>query len=58
MSLLIGDATIFIDFEEGGLLSELFALPETIAVSVVLFGNELRPNHERLLERSLGVSIC
>lgn len=53
MSLLIGDANIFIDFEEGGLLPELFALPETIAVPDLLFEEELRANHEDLLERGL-----
>ncbi|MCA9523673.1 MAG: DUF3368 domain-containing protein [Myxococcales bacterium] len=53
MSLLIGDANIFIDFEEGGLLLELFALPETIAVPDLLFEAELRANHEDLLERGL-----
>ena len=53
MQLLISDANIFIDFEDGGLLEELFDLGVTIAVPDVLFEDELRDQHEALLEHGL-----
>lgn len=49
MALLVSDANIFIDFDEGGLLEELFRLPDSIAVPDVLFEDELRDQHEHLL---------
>lgn len=53
MPLLVSDANIFIDFEEGGLERELFRLPEQIGVPDVLFEEELRDRHARLLEYGL-----
>ena len=53
MSLLISDANIFIDFEEGGLLEELFQFSDTIGVPDLLFEEELRQQHERLLDYGL-----
>ncbi len=53
MQLLISDANVFIDFEDGGLLEELFELRVTIAVPDVLFEDELRNQHEALLEHGL-----
>lgn len=53
MALLISDANIFIDFEEGGLLRELFALPERVGVPDILFEDELRAQHEHLLQHGL-----
>lgn len=49
MAVLISDANILIDFEEGGLLGQLFALPEHIGVPDILFEDELRAYHEHLL---------
>ena len=53
MPLLISDANIFIDFEEGGLLEELFRLSVTIGVPDLLFEEELREQHEHLLDLGL-----
>lgn len=48
MKLLISDANILIDFEEGGLISELFQLEATLAVPDVMFEQELREDHPHL----------
>ena len=53
MPLLISDANIFIDFEEGELLEEMFQLGDTIGVPDLLFEDELREQHEHLLDRGL-----
>lgn len=53
MTLLISDANIFIDFEDGGLLEALFRLPEAIAVPDLLFEDELREQHVNLIEHGL-----
>ncbi len=53
MKLLISDANIFIDFEDGGLLEELFQLGATLGVPDMLFEDELRAEHEGLLELGL-----
>ncbi len=53
MALLIGDSNIFIDFEEGGLLEALFRLPEEVGVPDLLFEEELRGQHEALLDDGL-----
>ncbi len=53
MDLLISDANIFIDFEDGGLLTRLFEISATIAVPDILFEDELREQHEDLLECGL-----
>lgn len=53
MSLLVSDANILIDFEEGGLLREFFMLPRSICVPDVLFEDELRARHEYLLHYGL-----
>jgi ribosome-binding protein aMBF1 (putative translation factor) len=37
MALVVSDANVFIDLEEGGILAPLFRLPEAIAVPDVLF---------------------
>jgi len=51
--LLISDANIFIDFDCCGLIAELCALPDTIAVPDILFIEELEEQHSDLLD--LGV---
>lgn len=53
MSLLISDANIFIDFEEGGILEVLFELSDAIGVPDILFEDELRDQHEHLLDLGL-----
>ena len=50
MPLLISDTNIFIDFQEGKLLEELFQLTATIGVPDLLFEDELREQHEHLLD--------
>lgn len=53
MQLLISDANILIDLEEGELLSELFQLPYRFSVPDILFFEELEDQHAHLLERGL-----
>lgn len=53
MALLISDANIFIDFEDGGLLEALFRLPESIGVPDLLFEDELRDQHAHLVGHGL-----
>lgn len=53
MALLLSDANILIDFEEGGLLVALFRLPVSIGVPDLLFEDELRQQHAHLLEHGL-----
>lgn len=53
MQLLISDANILIDLEEGELLNELFQLPYQFKVPDILFFEELEDQHAHLLERRL-----
>jgi len=55
MLLLISDANILIDIEDGNLTSVLFRLPYEIAVPDILFELELRERHSYLLEAGLKV---
>lgn len=55
MLLLISDANILIDMEDGNLTSVLFRLPYEIAVPDILFEQELREQHFYLLEAGLKV---
>ncbi len=55
MPLLISDSNILIDFEEGGLVDELFRLADTIGVPDILFEEELRKRHEHLLDLGLDL---
>lgn len=48
MTLLISDANIFIDMEEGGLIEKMFRLPEVFAVPDILFVEELSAHHPTL----------
>jgi hypothetical protein len=57
MALVVSDANVFIDLEEGGILKPLFRLPEAIAVPDVLFEMELRERHAHLLELGLRVLV-
>ena len=55
MTLLISDANIFIDMEEGDIIQEMFELPETFAVPDVLFIEELMEHHPELPQYGLQV---
>lgn len=55
MLLLISDANILIDIEDGNLTSVIFRLPYEIAVPDILFELELREQHSYLLEAGLKV---
>lgn len=53
MQLLISDANILIDMEEGGLLEAMFNLPYQFATPDILFVEELEEAHSHLLELGL-----
>lgn len=53
--LLISDANILIDIEDGNLTSVIFRLPYEIAVPDILFELELKERHSYLLEAGLTV---
>ncbi|MCS2611016.1 hypothetical protein [Halomonas dongshanensis] len=56
MQLLISDANILIDLEEGRVLERLFLLPYQFSVPDVLFAKELENQHGYLLD--MGLSQC
>lgn len=51
--LLISDANILIDLEDGGLITEMFKLPFQFQVPDMLFADELEQDHGYLLEHGL-----
>ncbi|MFR0716421.1 PIN domain-containing protein [Enterobacterales bacterium BD_CKDN230030183-1A_HGKHYDSX7] len=53
MQLLISDANILIDLEEGELLSSLFSLPYQFTVPDILYFDELETQHAHLLDMGL-----
>jgi len=53
--LLISDANILIDLEDGGLITQLFSLPYQFSVPDMLFYDELEQQHSYLLEIGLQV---
>jgi predicted nucleic acid-binding protein len=55
MLLLISDANILIDIEDGHLTPFIFRLPYEIAVPDILFELELKERHSELLEAGLKV---
>lgn len=55
MLLLISDANILIDIEDGNLTRVIFQLPCEIAVPDILFELELRERHSHLLQAGLKV---
>ena len=55
MKLLISDANILIDMEEGGLIESMFRLPETFAVPDILYEEELLAHHANL--PGLGLQV-
>lgn len=56
MQLLISDANILIDLEEGGLLEVFFRLPYQFSVPDILFAEELEGQHAHLVAMGLGVA--
>jgi predicted nucleic acid-binding protein len=54
MQLLVSDANILIDMEEGNIMEELFKLPYDIAVSDILYADELEEQHSHLLQMGLS----
>lgn len=55
MQLLVSDANILIDLEEGGLLTAFFDLPYEFTVPDILFYEELEEQHAHLLGMGLAV---
>lgn len=55
MQLLISDANILIDMEEGGLLVSMFSLECQFSVPDVLYEEELKDQHSHLLDLGLTV---
>jgi rRNA-processing protein FCF1 len=53
--LLVSDANILIDMEEGNLTSAIFQLPYQIAAPDILFELELREQHSHLLQAGLRI---
>ncbi|MEX0615310.1 MAG: PIN domain-containing protein, partial [Methylophaga sp.] len=53
MQLLISDANILIDLEEGQLIALLFELPYNFSTPDILFVEELEQQHEYLLDLGL-----
>lgn len=54
--LLISDANILIDVEDGGLITEFFNLPFEFHVPDLLFADELEESHAHLLDYGLKLS--
>lgn len=57
MQLLISDANILIDMEEGQLLQQMFRLPFQFQTPNLLFFDELVEQHPHLLEYGLGLGV-
>lgn len=55
MQLLVSDANILIDLEEGGLLTAFFDLPYEFTVPDILFSEELEEQHSHLLDMGLVI---
>lgn len=55
MQLLISDANILIDLEEGGVLESLFDLPFKFLTPDILYYEELEDHHEHLLQLGLAL---
>ena len=53
MQLLISDANILIDLEEGQFIELMFQLPFCFSIPDILFVEELEEEHQRLLELGL-----
>lgn len=53
MQLLISDSNIFIDMEVSNLIKKMFELPYQFAVPDILYEEELKEDHENLLDYGL-----
>ena len=53
MQLLISDANILIDMEEGELIEELFKLPYVFSMPDILFYEEMEEEHQHLVDLGL-----
>ncbi|GAA5524705.1 hypothetical protein Maes01_01262 [Microbulbifer aestuariivivens] len=56
MQLLISDANILIDLEEGQLIELMFQLPYQFSIPDILFYEELEEEHQSLLDMGLQLS--
>jgi len=56
MQLLISDANILIDLEEGQLIKHMFQLPYVFSTPDILFYEELSDAHAYLLDLGLGLN--
>lgn len=56
MQLLISDANILIDLEEGQLIELMFQLPYRFSIPDILFFEELEEEHQHLTELGLTLS--
>lgn len=56
MQVLISDANIFIDLEDGGLLYKLFRLQFTFKTPDILYSEELEAQHSHLIECGLQLT--
>lgn len=56
MQLLISDANILIDLEEGQLIALMFQLPYQFTIPDILFIEELEDEHNHLIELGLTIS--
>lgn len=56
MQVLISDANVLIDMEDGGLLDLMFQLPYCFKVSDILFEEELSQHHPELIDKGLVVT--
>lgn len=55
MQLLISDANILIDLEEGQLIELMFKLPYRFSIPDILFFEELEEEHQHLLDLGLNL---
>ena len=53
MQVLISDANILIDMEEGELIEEMFRLPYVFSIPNILFYEEMEEDHPNLIELGL-----
>jgi len=56
VQLLISDANILIDLEEGQLIELTFQLPYQFTIPDILFVEELETEHQYLLDKGLSLS--
>lgn len=55
MQVLISDANILIDMEEGELIEEMFRLPYVFSIPDILFYEEMEEEHQNLISLGLGL---